>query len=76
MAKYGIAYAVLIILTILFFVLVATALHYRSKLLICENSESPYCYSLQCPAGGIVEKPCYGFAQRTAADGTILCSFS
>lgn len=61
----GILLIVIILLIILIFL-------YRNKLNRLETQQSPFCMQILCEEGG--SAPCFGFAQRTDANGNLYCS--
>jgi len=47
----------------------------KSTLIACETQESPWCYSIQCPADDPSVGPCFGYSQRNGSKpGTFNCS--
>lgn len=72
-----IAIAVNVFAFVVLAVLVFLGFSQRSKLSACENTQSPYCYSIQCPADPPASGPCFGYASRPGpTSGTFYCSSS
>lgn len=40
----------------------------------CETEQSPFCYTIQCPADLSSSTPCGGYAKRPSGDGNWYCS--
>lgn len=77
----AISVAGILINIIMFIIIVVTAIIgsiYVGDLNICENKQSPYCYTIQCPCdtpNGVVQPPCFGYTKRPASkSGQWYCS--
>jgi hypothetical protein len=47
--------------------LIVVGLMFNTTLRECENEQSPYCYTIQCPcdvSNGTGQAPCFGYAKR------------
>ena len=68
---------ILLNLALLIFIIVILfiGLSYRSQLETCENKQSPYCYTVQCPCDLESAAPCFGYAKQPGeTSGTWYCS--
>lgn len=66
-----------IAIVILAIILIATVILifvYAGKLHSCETKQSIYCLSIACPGPVSPQDKCFGYSQRTAADGTLQCA--
>lgn len=67
-----------IILIVIIIGLIVVGLMFNATLSECENEQSPYCYTIQCPCdatNGTAQAPCFGYAKRPGPEnGQWLCS--
>ena len=71
-----------VIMLIIITVALVFAFAYGAAVGQCENKESPYCYSVQCPCdidpvSGLPSAPCFGYAKKPGPQpNTWYCSGS
>lgn len=55
--------------------LIIAGIIYNQDLQTCENKQSPFCYTIQCPCDNQSTGPCLGYAKMPAAQpGQWYCS--
>lgn len=64
-----------VIMLIFIIILVIMGISFNNQLSRCENYQSPFCYSIQCPCDNSTDGPCFGYAKRPGPrSGTWYCS--
>jgi hypothetical protein len=70
-----------IVFAIFIIIVVVITFSLRDELLVCENDQSPYCLTIQCPYPendpNNTAPPCQGYAQRPGPQpNTYYCSYA
>lgn len=64
-----------VIMVLIIIALVIAGFIYNQDLQICENKQSPFCYTIQCPCDQQSQAPCFGYAKMPASQpGQWYCS--
>lgn len=53
-----------IFMIIVIIILIVLGIVYNNELSTCENTQSAFCYSIQCPCDNQSSPPCFGYAKR------------
>ena len=70
-----------VIMLLIIIVLVVMGNIYSNDLTKCEQEQSPFCYTIQCPCDDLTSAntpapPCFGYAQMDAGNGNFRCSIA
>ena len=64
-----------IIMLLIIVAIIVIGIIYNNDLKMCENKQSPFCYTIQCPCDTQQEAPCFGYAKMPAeVSGQWYCS--
>lgn len=63
-----------IIMALIIIGLVIFGIVHNRELAICENTQSTFCYTIQCPCDVVQAGPCFGYAKMPAGDNQWYCS--
>mgnify|MGYP006869415994 CR=1 FL=1 len=64
-----------VIMIIIIIGLIIAGIVYNNDLNICKNTQSPFCYSIQCPCDDQTTGPCFGYALMNGnQEGQFYCS--
>lgn len=52
-----------LLMVIIIIIIVIFGVMFNSELQNCENKQSPFCYTIQCPCDSQSQGPCFGYAK-------------
>ena len=52
-----------IIMLLIIIGLIITGVVFNGEAKTCENSQSPFCYTITCPCDNTTQGPCFGYAK-------------
>lgn len=55
-----------IVMIIIIIIIIVAGVTYNRDLKDCENKQSPFCYTIQCPCDTQQDAPCFGYAKMPA----------
>lgn len=63
-----------IIMFIVLVIIIGFGISYQVALNSCENTQSPFCYTISCPCDDTSAGPCFGYAKKPSGNGNWYCS--